>query len=55
MKWFMLFLVTVVTMVSGTPSIALAARHRQAVVCENDYTVQLGDSISVIAQKYFGR
>ena len=54
MKWFILFLATVVTIVSGTPSIALAARHRQTVVCENDYTVQLGDSISVIAQKYFG-
>ncbi len=49
-----LSIVTALTVLVSSASTGLAGPHLQSVTCSQDYTVQAGDSISKIAQKYYG-
>jgi|GEM_PF-1336418 len=44
--------VVVVAFLMGLAPITYAAPQRQEITCSADYTVQVGDSISLVAQKY---
>ena len=44
----------ILILLASVPLMASAAPLSQSTVCAKDYTVQVGDSISAIAEKYFG-